>query len=293
MTFLLTAFAVMTSVLIVAIVILRLLNHKLNVKRLQIWVAVSCGYLITNLFIELLPESLAASQLETRSYFLWSAVGIFSVIAFERYLEPRLGFVEKLFELHTHKIPKNVGIVPGEDDSHHHHHKFSEAEHCDHSHEHSHLHQHTHQDWRGAGAVCSVVACFMTCSFFDGVALASVQSLGSMISVLLLIGVIFHAVPEGILSGVLVLAGGGGIKGAQIAIALIAVSFFAGAIIPTAFHFAEGQFLGISTGILMFVILVQLLPTALKVKLAPAWISLGAGIFFVAHELIELLLLQN
>jgi len=62
-----------------------------------------------------------------------------------------------------------------------------------------------------------------------------------------------------------------------------------GSMIPLIFSGIEPVFIAMSSGILMFVALVQLLPTALRLKFAPLWIALGSVMFFGSHYLLKLI----
>ena len=213
------------------------------------------------------------------------------VIAAERYVLPRIRLVEQFFDvkdeglahIHTH----DESVHSGSEHEHHHHHDLSEAANCDHSHDHGHIHQHTHHEVLGHGEVCSAIACFMICSFFDGIALASVQAVDKKLGVLMVIGVVLHLLPEGILSGAMAMAGGASLKTAQKVLFFIGGSFVLGALIPIFIHGYEASFLAVASGIIIFVTLVQLLPTALRLKFAPLWIAAGIGLFELSHAVVD------
>jgi zinc transporter ZupT len=126
----------------------------------------------------------------------------------------------------------------------------------------------------------------MICAFFDGVALSSVQAVDPRLGVIMIIGVILHLLPEGVLSGAMALAGGASLRSAQKVLFFIGGAFLVGSLIPHIFSGFESTFLALSSGILVFVTLVQLLPTALKLRFAPGWILGGAGIYFVSHAVL-------
>jgi zinc transporter ZupT len=281
------------AVFLISLSAIKVFHRSIDVRKLQVFVAISFGFLFANLFLEILPESLAhfnSDQHSSRLFFIWMVLGVVLAILFERFIEPRLAFVENLFGLnqkgaHAHH---DHHVTLGDDESHHHHDTFAESASCDHSHEHSHLHQHTHQDWFGSQAVCSVIACFMTCAFFDGIAMGAFANLGSDLSMVFAIGVIIHSVPEAILSGLLVVAGGGKTKGSLTAVTLIGTSFVLGALIPTALPNQNLLMLGIAAGIMNFVLFVQLLPTALRVRFGLFWILAGFGLFAFFHQLLHL-----
>ncbi len=272
--------------------------------RLQIFIAVAAGFMLGALLLELLPVNIQRYPHGTKSFFIWAWVGMALVVVFERYGVPRLKFVEHFFKhdpaalksiethdesLHpTHEDPHDHG---GEHDhhhhGHHHHHNLQEAENCELSHDHGHLHTHTHREVVGHGEVCSAIACFMICSFFDGIALSSIQVVDPNMGIIMVMGVILHLLPEGVLSGAMALAGGASARAAAKVLYFIGGSFVLGALIPRVISGYESIFLSLSCGVLMFVTLVQLVPTALKLKYAPLWIGAGSGLFLASHTLLE------
>lgn len=270
-------------------------GHRISMDRLQIFIALASGFMLAVLFLELLPENIHRHPAGPRHFFTWALIGMGFVIVLERYGIRKLRFVEKFFHS-DHMALKSVAthdehIHAGHVHSHHDHHNLEEAEHCELSHDHGHVHQHTHLELMGMGEMCSAIACFMICSFFDGIALSSVQAVDQQLGILLMIGVILHLLPEGVLSGVMALAGGASVKAAQKVLIFIGGSFFLGALLPIVVRKFFGGFntdiestlLAFSAGIVMFVDLVQLLPTALKLKYAPAWILAGVALFYVSH----------
>ena len=129
----------------------------------------------------------------------------------------------------------------------------------------------------------------MICSFFDGIALSSVQAVDPKLGFLMVIGVVLHLLPEGVLSGALALAGGASLKAAQKVLLFIGGAFVLGSLIPFFIRGFETKFLAVSTGILIFVTLVQLLPTALRLKFAPLWIAAGGFIYIASHAILEMI----
>ncbi len=278
------------SMIVLGMLIMGRAGRHINMDRLQVFIAVASGFMMAFLFIDLLPENLIQFPGGPRIFFAWSLLGMILVIAFERYGVPRLRFVETFFhpdkETLSHIETHDPSVHEGA--THHEHHDLAEAVQCEHSHDHAHLHRHTHMEVLGTGEVCSAIACFMICSFFDGIALSSVQAVDPHLGFLMVIGVILHLLPEGVLSGAMALAGGANLKSAQKVLLFIGGAFVLGSLIPFFIKGFESTFLAVSTGILIFVTLVQLLPTALKLKFAPAWILLGAGMYWVSHLVLEL-----
>ncbi len=283
------------SMILLGMLIMGRAGRHVNMDRLQIFIAVASGFMMAVLFIDLLPENLIKFPDGPRRFFAWSMLGMILVVAFERYGVPRLRFVEVFFrpdeeslsQIETHDEAIHPVFHQGHGQPHHDHHDLKEAGHCEHSHDHAHLHSHTHLEVLGTGEVCSAIACFMICAFFDGIALASVQAVDAKLGLLLVIGVILHLLPEGILSGAMALAGGATLRSAQKVLLFIGGAFVLGSMIPFFIQGFESVFLAVSSGILIFVTLVQLLPTALKLRFAPLWIGLGVVAYLGSHVLLE------
>ncbi len=291
MILLLASLAIALSMILLGMWIMARAGSHVNMDRLQVFIAIATGFMMAVLFVDLLPENLLQYPSGPKSFFNWALAGMGLVIAFERYGVPRLRFVERFFstdDATLEKIETHDGHVH-ESHGHHEHHDLKEATHCDHSHEHGHLHQHTHLEVLGHGEVCSAIACFMICAFFDGIALSSVQAVDQKLGVILVVGVILHLLPEGVLSGAMALAGGASMKSAQKVLFFIGGAFLTGSLIPHVFRGFEHTFLAISSGILIFVTLVQLLPTALKLRFAPGWILAGAGVYYGSHAVLAAL----
>lgn len=287
--------AASTSIAVLMVLLGLLLMHgmggsHLNIDRLKIFIAVAAGFILSALFLDLLPENLEHYQGGARVFFRWSLFGVLLVAGFERYLLPRLDFVNQFFsaeEENLKTISTHDEAVHDEHDAHDHHDHMDEAEHCEHSHEHAHLHAHTHPEVLGVGQVCSAIGCFMICSFFDGMTLSSVQAVDQKLGIVLILGVVLHLLPEGVLSGVMALSGGASVKSARKVLLFIGGSFVLGSLIPFVVTGFEPVFIAISSGILLFVALVQLLPTALRLKHAPLWIFMGSLLFGVSHLLLD------
>ncbi|MBC7397826.1 MAG: ZIP family metal transporter [Bdellovibrionales bacterium] len=298
MILLLVSITIALTMILLGMLIMSRAGKHLNMDRLQIFIAVASGFMLAILFIDLLPENILKYPGGVRAFFGWSLLGMGIVIAFERYLVQRLKFVERFFhsnpeglaQIETHDEHVHDDTVHGSHgfpNDHHQHHDLNEAEDCEKSHDHGHLHRHTHMEVLGHGEVCSAIACFMICSFFDGIALSSVQAVDPKLGLLMVIGVVLHLLPEGVLSGAMALAGGASLKAAQKVLLFIGGSFVLGSLIPFVFKGYESKFLAISSGILIFVTLVQLLPTALRLKFAPLWIGMGLVLFLGSHAMME------
>lgn len=287
--------AASTTIAVLMILLGMLLMHgmggkHLNIDRLKVFIAIAAGFILSALFFDLLPENIEHFKGGTHLFFRWSLFGVILVAGFERYVLPKLDFINRFFAaedaslktIHTHDES-----VHGEHDAHDHHEHLDEAEHCEHSHEHAHLHMHTHPEVLGVGQVCSAIGCFMICSFFDGMTLSSVQAVDHELGIVLILGVVLHLLPEGVLSGVMALSGGASFKAARKVLFFIGGSFVLGSLIPFVITGFESTFIAMSSGILLFVALVQLLPTALRLKHAPVWIVIGSLLFFGSHVILK------
>ncbi len=287
MTFLFFTLTVSIAVTLVALLAFRATRTRLKASSLRVLVAVGSGFLISNLFLEVLPRSLDVSAMAIPHYFLTLLLGLASVAVFERYVTPYLGWVERL-------VPP-PGDVSGRvdlthsSDAHHHHESNPEAVACDHSHEHAHLHQHTHPDHLSHSAACSAISCFVVCSLFDGIALSSIRLTHPELEWPLFVGVLFHMVPEALLSGAFALSTGASLKGARSVLLIMGGAFLVGQLIPVMLGTPSPYLAPFAGGILLFVALVQLLPSALQLKRAPLWLILGGGIFALVHFIVELL----
>ncbi len=287
--------AASTTIAVLMILLGLLLMHgmggkHLNIDRLKIFIAVAAGFILTALFFDLLPESVENYKGGTHVFFRWSLFGVILVAGFERYVLPRLDFVNRFFTPENEAlktIDTHDETVHDEHDAHDHHEHMDQAEDCAHSHDHAHLHVHTHPEVLGVGQVCSAIGCFMICSFFDGITLSSVQAVDHKLGVVLILGVVLHLLPEGVLSGVMALSGGASFKAARKVLMFIGGSFVLGSLIPFLVTGFEPVFIAMSSGILLFVSLVQLLPTALRLKHAPIWIILGSLLFAGSHVILN------
>ncbi len=299
MILLLVSIAIALTMILLGMLIMSRAGKHLNMDRLQIFIAVASGFMLAVLFIDLLPENILKFPGGVRPFFGWCLLGMAIVVAFERYLVQRLKFVERFFHpsqealahIETHDEHVHDDTAHGSHgfpNDHHHHHDLKEATDCDHSHDHGHIHRHTHMEVLGHGEVCSAIACFMICSFFDGIALSSVQAVDPKLGLLMIVGVVLHLLPEGVLSGAMALAGGASLSAAKKVLLFIGGAFVLGSLIPFVFKGYESKFLAISSGILIFVTLVQLLPTALRLKFAPLWIAAGLLLFLGSHVILEM-----
>ncbi len=231
--------------------------------RMSLFMSVGTGILLTTVFMELLPHSLKLSDHSYGSVFAIVLSGVLIVFAFEKYLAPHLNFFMKKHE----------------DDGCAHHHEYSH----DHGHNHSsvtgpvpdHSHATCGHAIIGHAAACSAVGCLIICSFFDGIAFSASGFGDADMNKVILVGQLFHVIPEGMLAAGLIMASEGERRSAKIAALLTGLFFLVGALIPmfsislfASLEIAEMFFLAFASGILLYVTLVQLLPVVNQARLS-------------------------
>lgn len=246
----------------------RWLTHE----RLSAMMALGGGLLLAVLFFELLPASLEHGGNNALS---WAFGGILSVLAFERYLAPHLGFLSPE-GAHDH----------GHDPDHPH----------DHGPDHAHGHGHDHAHDTGPlapllshGAACSALGCLLVCTFFDGVAMAAGFALEFQVGLLVMIGLLAHIIPEGMLAATVVLAAGNPARHARRAAIATGVAFMLGMALPLALGGASGSLgiaLPLASGVLLYVVLVQIVPIALGTSRGVPLVVAGALIFGLIERLL-------
>jgi zinc transporter ZupT len=241
-------------------------------ERLSAMMAVGGGLLLAVLFFELLPASIEHGG---KSAFLWAFAGILAVLAFERYVAPHLDFLS----------PNQGGDGHGHAHDHH----------CDDpGHGHGHGHDHHHDTAPLApllthGAACSALGCLLVCTFFDGVAMAAGFALEFQVGLLIMIGLLAHIIPEGMLAATVVLAAGNDPKYAHRASIATGVAFLLGMAVPLALGGATGSLgiaLPLASGVLLYVVLAQVVPVALRTASGVPLVVVGALVFGLVERLL-------
>lgn len=233
----------------------------LTADRLAGMMALGGGLLLAVLFFELVPESLAHGGPHVMAYLF---AGVFTVLLFERYVAPRLTFLDP--------------VAP--------------HDHGDHGHAHEH-HDHGHDHGFGAllahGAACSTLGCLLVCTFFDGVAMAAGFTVSAEVGVMIAIGLIFHMLPEGLLAATVVLASGHSAARARVAALATGAAFLLGTLVPPLLGGALGAMtvaLPFAAGVLLYVVLGQLLPIALRTANGVPLVAVGALVFGLVERLL-------
>lgn len=157
-----------------------------------------------------------------------------------------------------------------------------------HGHDHGHHHGHGHGDLLSHGAACSVLGCLLACTFFDGLAIGASFGLGAEVGVWVAFGLAAHLVPEGMVAATVLLAAGSSRAAAQRAVVGVGVALMLGVLVPT----LAGEALGLtalalpfSAGVLLYVVLAQLAPVALRVRGGVPAMAMGAALFWVVSVL--------
>ncbi len=250
-------------------------NSWLTPGRLRGIMALGAGFLVALVLLELLPASLELAGGETHDVFGLILAAAAAVFAFDRWIAPRLTFLD----------------VKHEDDG------------CAHHHDYPHDHGHDHGDGHGAnpdhahaacghpilghGAACSALGCLAVCTFFDGVALSASFSAGSSMGMLVMAGLLLHLLPEGILAASVSLAAGSSKRMARRAVMIVSVGLLLGAAMPLIFAPIVPLALPIAAGILLFVAFAQLIPAAATTTPGALMVLAGGGSFWIIEKLVS------
>ncbi|MEB3197494.1 MAG: ZIP family metal transporter [Candidatus Sericytochromatia bacterium] len=253
----------------------RWLTHE----RLSAMMALGAGLLLAVLFFELLPASLHQGD-EGRAL-TWLFGGIVAVMLFERYLAPHLDLVGDEDE-----------VACGHGHTGHHDHDHGE-------HGHGHVHGYAqegvaqgevaHAHLLSHGTACSALGCLMVCTFFDGVAMAAGFTLNFSIGLLVMVGLLAHILPEGMLAAAVVLAAGRSRRLAHRAAIATGAAFLLGLGLPLALGGATGTLgfaLPLAAGVLLYVVLAQLIPVALRTANGVPLVLSGAVLFGLLERLL-------
>lgn len=246
----------------------------LTPSRLRGIMALGAGFLVALVLLELLPASVEQAQ-EAHEVFALVLAAAAAVFAFDRWVAPRLSFLD----------------VKHHDDGCAHHHEYPH----DHGHDHGpghgaqpdHAHAACGHPILGHGAACSALGCLAVCTFFDGVALSAAFAAGSNLGWLVMIGLILHLLPEGILAASVTLAAGASARTARRAVLIVGGALLIGAVVPMLFSGLLPFALPIAAGILLFVAFAQLIPAAATTTAGALLVLGGGGAFWVLEQLVH------
>ena len=144
---------------------------------------------------------------------------------------------------------------------------------------------HTHYHFLPKSTACSAVACFVLCSFFDGMRFATPlnQSFGHEHGgdfLWVALGLMFHLLPECLTLISIALSGPFYLKNVLSIVAVFYLSFVGGAFmfLNTSSFFFHGQagYFAFATGLFLYICVVHLIPTVIKGG-AKKWFALGVG----------------
>lgn len=234
----------------------RWLTHE----RLAAIMALGAGLLLAVLFFELLPAALRG---DNPAALKWLFGGVLSVLIFERYLAPHLNFI-------------------GQDQA------VSDCSHSQGCQDHTETDDHHAPHLLSHGAACSALGCLLVCTFFDGVAMAAGFALEFHIGLLVMLGLLAHILPEGMLAAAVVLAAGSSHRLARRAALATGIAFLLGMALPLALGGATGTLtyaLPLASGVLLYVVLAQLVPVALRTSSGVPLVVAGALLFGLVERL--------
>lgn len=247
----------------------------LTPARLRGIMALGAGFLVALVLLELLPASIEQAGGEAHGVFGLVLAAAAAVFAFDRWIAPRLSFLDISEDVdgcaHHHDYPHDHG----------HDHGDGHGPHADHA------HAACGHPILGHGAACSALGCLAVCTFFDGVALSASFAAGSSLGWLVMVGLILHLLPEGILAASVTLAAGASKRMARRAVLIVGVALLLGALMPFMMGPLVPLALPIAAGILLFVALAQLIPAAATTS-AGAWLVLvGGGSFWLIERFVS------
>ncbi|MDE0092778.1 MAG: hypothetical protein OXN83_05800, partial [Oligoflexia bacterium] len=210
--------------------------------------AVGSGGLLSLCFLDFLPHSFENQEsYNTVSIFILSGV-LLQTLA-DIYLLPRLGFLDQFLKINSSFKP-------------------------------SHQHSHTFSSF----SVCSIVGCLSICSFFDGIRLFSALNVEQFVAFSMAFGLFFHLLSEGVLIAVLALSSGFKKQILFILVGSVAGALFLGALFAQFFSqsFSLDDLIAFSSGCLIYVCFVHLLPFSLKPAYR-SWFFIGLSLFSLFH----------
>ncbi|WP_306592066.1 ZIP family metal transporter [Geothrix sp. 21YS21S-4] len=152
---------------------------------------------------------------------------------------------------------------------------------------HFHYGEETHMDGTPLSGVLALVGLSLH-SLMDGVAIAAALSTHSNLGPLVLLGILFHRIPEGGTIASIFLVRGFGRRGALLAAATLALAALLGSAGQAYLDLPTGPILGLTAGLALYVASSDLLPEVQKVSGIRSTVALlsGAGIFLLSARLL-------
>ena len=152
---------------------------------------------------------------------------------------------------------------------------------------HFHYGEETHTGGSHLSGVMALVGLSLH-SLMDGVAIAAALSIHGNLGPLVVLGILFHRIPEGGTIASIFLVDGFGNRGALLASGILALAALVGSAGQTLLHLPTGPILGLTAGLTLYVASSDLLPEVQKVSGFRSTIALlsGVGIFLVSARLL-------
>ena len=130
---------------------------------------------------------------------------------------------------------------------------------------HFHYGEETHTDGSPLSGVLALVGLSLH-SLMDGVAIAAALSTNSNLGPLVVLGILFHRIPEGGTIASIFLVRGFGNRGAMLAAGTLALAAMLGAAGQSLLNLPTGPILGLTAGLALYVASSDLLPEVQKVS---------------------------
>ena len=222
-------------------------------------VAIGTGLLLSVGLLEFLPVAFSQNPQEAPILII---AGLLFILFVENYLSPHLNFLEG-------------------HDCHHDHAK-------DHDHKEKPAQEHTHH-LISHQAACSAVGCLVICGFFDGFEMLTAFSISTQTGWTTCLGLLFHVLPDGVLAASIALAGGMSKARARLVSSLTGGMLLLGALLASSllglWPESRPMILAFSTGVLLYVVLMHLLPVGMKHRKGFFLITFGGLLFLAIHLL--------
>lgn len=152
---------------------------------------------------------------------------------------------------------------------------------------HFHYGEETHTDGSPLSGVLALIGLSLH-SLMDGVAIAAALSTHSNLGPLVVLGILFHRIPEGGTIASIFLVRGFGNRAAMLAAGTLALAAMLGAAGQSLLNLPTGPILGLTAGLALYVASSDLLPEVQKVSGLRSTIALlsGVGIFLLSSRLL-------
>lgn len=233
-------------VLLCSCLLIAYFGKKWNLKPM---VALGAGALLSICFLDFLPHAFESSHShEIVSIFILAGILVQGLA--DIYLLPQLSFLDKWLQTEDSKP----------------------------AHDHSHT--------LSTGSVCSVAGCLSICSFFDGIRLFAALSIEGVVAFVTALGLFFHLLSEGVVVASLALPSGIKKQALFVLILCVAGALVLGALSAQVFFlsFSSNALIAFSSGILIYICFVHLLPLAVR-KNNKSWFFIALAGFSLLHFL--------